>query len=160
MQKTVIENKESIQRQASAYLPSKRRKKQDEPFIHRLQIIQYMITHDASCVQAAKKFDTYPRTILGWLYKLNKTSSVESLREQPGKGRKTSLTPQHNLLIQKALKKTPLKVGLTGDTWTGKTLSAYLIQKAGITLKDRQCQRILQKNGFANKRGRPPQVPE
>jgi transposase len=160
MRKTVIENKESIQRQATAYLPGKGNKKHDDPFIHRLQIIQYMITHDASCVQAAKKFDTYPRTILAWLYKLNETSSVESLRDQPGQGRKSTLTPQHIQLIQKALKKTPLKVGMTGDTWTGKILSAYLTQKAGITLKDRQCQRILQKNGFANKPGRPPQVPE
>jgi len=160
MQKTVIENKESIQRQAATYLSGKENKKHGDPFIHRLQIIQYMITHDASCVQAAKKFDTYPRTILAWLYKLNETASVESLRDQLGQGRKTTLTPQHLQLIQKALKKTPLKVGLTGDTWTGKILSAYLTQKAGITLKDRQCQRILQKNGLANKRGRPPQVPE
>src|ERR1035438_4206237 len=156
MQKTVIENKESIQRQVAAYLPGKGNKKHDDPFIHRLQIIQYMITHDASCVQAAKKFDTYPRTILAWLYKLNETSSVESLRDQPGQGRKTTLTPQHIQLIQKALKKTPLKVGLTGDTWTGKILSAYLTQKVGITLKDSQCQQILQKMALPTSAEGPP----
>jgi transposase len=155
MKKTDIENKNAIKTKIEQFLSETA----EVRFVHRLQIIYYLIQHeDASCITAGELFNVSPRAILNWLKKINETGDLESLRDQPGKGRKTRLTAQQISQIKKALRVKPQKVGLESDKWDGKTLALYINQQMRIPMQGRQCQRLLLKLGFSNKRGRPAKV--
>ncbi|MDR3188024.1 MAG: winged helix-turn-helix domain-containing protein [Prevotellaceae bacterium] len=44
---------------------------------------------------------------------------------------------------------------MSANLWDGKSLSAYISAKYGITLKTRSCQKLLHELGFSLKRARP-----
>jgi len=152
MQKIVFNNKNVIKSQIEAYLKGN----EELRFLHRLQVLHYMAENDqVSCEQAGKLFDTSPRAIFNWVNKINLTGDIETLKDQPGKGRKTQLTQAHKRTIAQALKKNPSSVGISSDKWNGKALSQYILEKTGLTIQERQCQRILHKMGCSNAKGRP-----
>jgi transposase len=152
MKKIVLNNKNSIKSKIEAYLKDNGELR----FIHRLQVLHYMAENEqVSCQQVGKLFNTSPRAIFNWVNKVNQTGDIEVLKDQPGKGRKTKLTQAHKKTIAQALKKNPSSVGLSSDKWNGKLLSEYILQITGITLQERQCQRLLLKMGRSNERGRP-----
>lgn len=152
MRKIVFNNKNVIKSQIETYLKDNGELR----FLHRLQVLHYMAENEqASCQQVGKLFNTSPRAIFNWVNKVNQTGDIKALRDQPGKGRKTQLTQAHKRTIAQALKKSPSSVGLSSDKWNGKSLSEYILQITGITLQERQCQRLLQKMGRSNERGRP-----
>ena len=152
MRKIVFNNKNVIKSQIEAYLKDNGELR----FIHRLQVLHYMAENEqVSCQQVGKLFNTSPRAIFNWVNKVNQTGDIEVLKDQPGKGRKTKLTQAHKRIIAQALKKNPSNLGLSSDMWNGKSLSEYILQITGITLQERQCQRLLQKMGRSNERGRP-----
>ena len=152
MQKTVLLNRHIIKSQIEAYLTGNG----EARFIHRLQILYYLAEHeDQSCISAAKLFNDSPRAILNWMKRVNRSGDIESLKDQPGKGRKTKLTGKQLKQIQKVLQQAPINLGMTNDKWNGKTLSEYVTNEMGVQMQDRQCQRWLRKWGYSNKRGRP-----
>lgn len=152
MQKTIFKNRNLIKTKIENYLT----RNAETRFLHRLQILHYLATHEnQSCITAAEIFNASPRAILNWLKRVNETGDIESIRDKPGKGRKTKLTQSQINQIMKALQNPPDKAGLKEDTWNGKNLSKYITEKMGITLQGRQCQRLLLKMGVSNKRGRP-----
>jgi len=157
MQKTVLLNKNTIKSEIEVYLKSN----EEARFIHRLQVLHYIADNEqTSCEVAGKLFNTSSKAILNWMNKVNETGDIQSLRDQPGKGRKTQLTEKDLQTIEQSLKKHPTTVGISADIWNGKTLAEYVLKKTGIKLQERQCQRILQKMGSANKKGRPKIRPE
>ena len=152
MQKIVFNNKNVIKSKIEAYLKGN----EELRFLHRLQVLHYMAENDqVSCEQAGKLFNTSPRAIFNWVNKINHTGDIETLKDQPGKGRKTRVTQAHKRTIAQVLKKNPSSVGISSDKWNGKALSEYILEKTGLTLQERQCQRILQKMGCSNPKGRP-----
>lgn len=156
MQKTEIENQNVIKSKIKSYLAEKA----EVRFLQRLLILQYLIEHkEQSCITAGEIFHVSPRAILNWVKKVNETGELESIRDKPGKGRKTKLTSAQLDQIKKNLKEGPDKVGIKSEKWDGNTLSKYITQKMGITLQGRQCQRLLLKFGSSNKRGRPAKQP-
>jgi transposase len=152
MQKTIFQNRNIIKSKIESYLTQNA----EARFLYRLQILHYLAVHeDQSCITAGEIFNASPRAILNWLKKINETGDIESIRDKPGKGRKTKLTQSQINQIMKALQNPPAKVGLREDKWNGKNLSKYISEKMGITLQGRQCQRLLLKMGVSNKSGRP-----
>ncbi|HVB02944.1 MAG TPA: hypothetical protein VNE41_04410 [Chitinophagaceae bacterium] len=152
MQKAVLLNPNVIKSKIETYLTGSG----EARFIHRLQILYYLAEHeDQSCLSAARLFNDSPRAILNWLKKVNQTGDIESLKDQPGKGRKTKLTTRQLFQIRKALQKTPASMGIISEKWDGKTLSEYMSKKIGVPMQERQCQRLIHKLGYPNKRGRP-----
>ena len=110
-----------------------------------------------NCSEVARQLGKTPQTIAGWARKLNqgKGGNIEVLRDKIKPGRNTRLSKEDMKCIKDALKQTPAHFAMTSTKWDGSTLSQYLDQKLGITLQIRQCQRILQRLGYANKIGRP-----
>ena len=152
MNKTIFKNRNIIKSKIEGYF----NQNAEVRFLHRLQILHYLAIHEEqSCITAGEIFNASPRAILNWLKKVNETSDLESIRDKPGKGRKTKLTQSQINRIKKILQNPPAKAGFKEDKWNGKNLSKYLIDKMEITLQDRQCQRLLLKLGVSNKRGRP-----
>lgn len=152
MNRTVFKDRNLIKSKIEDYLTQNA----ETRFLHRLQILHYLAIHeDQSCITAGEIFNASPRAILNWLKKVNETGDLESIRDRPGKGRKTKLTQSQISRIKKVLQNPPAKAGFKDDKWNGKNLSKYITEKISITLQDRQCQRLLLKIGVANKRGRP-----
>jgi transposase len=118
-------------------------------------ILQYIIEHDQSSISTAEVFNVSHRTVLNWVNKINETGDIESIRDKPGKGRKTRLTSAQLDQIKKAVNAEPRISGIEADSWNGKTLAQYITNMMGTTLKPRQSQRLLAKLGSANKPGRP-----
>lgn len=156
MRKTEIKNPNVIKSKIKSYLAQNAELR----FIERLQILQYLIEHkEQSCITAGEIFHVSPRAILNWMKKVNETGDLESIRDKPGKGRKMKLTTTQLTQIKRVLKAEPAKAGIKSEKWDGNTLSKYIVQKMGITLQSRQCQRLLLKLGASNKRGRPVKEP-
>jgi len=125
-------------------------------YIKRLQIINYIMENEGvSCNSAAKIFNVSPKAVQNWVNKINETKDIETLRDQPGKGRKTRLTQIQLKKIENVVKKSPEKVGLNAKQWNGALLSKYITQKLDVDLKVRQCQRLLKNYGVPCQTGRP-----
>jgi transposase len=157
MKKLEIDNSDIITAKAKMYL----NKDAEIRFMQRVQIIQYLAENkDQSCIDAGRLFNVSPKAILKWIKKVNETGDLETLREKPGRGRKTRLTKEQVIKIEKAVKGKPQKVGIKAEQWTGELLAQYVTEKLGVEMQARQCQRILQKLGVSNQRGRPIDTPE
>jgi transposase len=57
--------------------------------------------------------------------------------------------------INLALRKTPDEVGLSGNLWDGKTLSAHIKKSHGVSLGTRQCQRMFRHLEFRLRKPQP-----
>lgn len=155
MKKLEIDNRHLIMAKAKEYL----NKDAEARFMQRVQIIQYLAENkDQSCIDAGRLFSVSPKAILKWIKKVNETSDLESLREKPGRGRRTRLTNEQLVKIEKIIKAKPEKVGIKAKTWTGTVLAQYITEKLEVEIQARQCQRILQNLGVSNQRGRPVQT--
>jgi len=84
---------------------------------------------------------------------------LECLWEKPGRGRKTSLTKVQLTKIEKVLKEKSEKVGIKAPQWTGALLADYITNELSVSLQTRHCQRLLQRFGYSNLRGRPMGAP-
>lgn len=147
-----ILNKDAIKTYLDDYL----NQSAESRYLKRLQILSYLIENEeASCNSVAKLFNVSPKAVQNWVNKINQTGNIQSLRDQPGKGRKTRLTKNQLALIEKAVKISPEKAGLKAKQWNGTLLAEYITEKLGVELKIRQCQRMLQKFGVASPSGRP-----
>ena len=152
MKKLEIHNSDIIKAQAKEYL----NKDAEIRFMQRVQIIQYLAEHkDQSCISAGELFNLSPKAILKWIKKVNESGNLESLREKSGRGRKTGLTKDQIATIEKVIKDKPEKVGLKAEQWTGALLAKYITEELGVEMQTRQCQRMLQRFGVSNQRGRP-----
>jgi transposase len=154
MKRTTIKQPEKIRRQIEAYLDST-----DElRFSAKLQgVLLLLRDQDSNCSAVARLIGRTPQTVAGWVRQLNqgKGGNIAVLRDKMKPGRNTRLSTEQMKDIKDVLSQTPAHFGIKAIQWDGNTLSAYLDQKVGIPLQLRQCQRILQRLGYANKRGRP-----
>lgn len=152
MKSIEVLHKDAIKATLDAYL----NQNAESRYIRRLQIINYIMENeDVSCNAAAKIFNVSPKAVQNWVNKINITKDIETLRDQPGKGRKTRLTQAQLTKIGKVVKRTPGKVGLNAKQWNGTLLSKYITQNLGVDLKIRQCQRLLKNYGVEGPTGRP-----
>jgi transposase len=154
MKRISIKQPEKLLRQIEDYFDSTDELK----FAAKLQgVLLLLRDENNNCSQVARQLGKTPQTIAGWARKLNqgKGGNIEVLRDKIKPGRSTRLSKSHMKIIKDVLRQRPTHFGMTSTKWDGSTLSEYLHQSLGITLQIRQCQRILQRLGYANKRGRP-----
>lgn len=157
MRKTTIKQPEKLLRQIEEYFDSSDELK----FAAKLQGVLLLLKYeDNNCSEVARLIGKTPQTVAGWARKLNqgKGGNIDVLRDKVKPGRNTRLSPDQMKKIKDILKEDPAQFGISSTKWDGNTLSEYLDQRLGITLQLRQCQRILQRLGYANKRGRPDQA--
>lgn len=152
MKKLEINNSDIITAKAKKYL----NKDAESRFMQRVQVIQYLAENkDQSCIDAGKLFNVSAKAVLKWIKKVNETGDLECLREKAGRGRKTKLTKEQLVQIEKAVRDNPEKVGMKSKQWNGALLAEYINKKLGVELQIRQCQRMLLKLGVASQSGRP-----
>ena len=113
---------------------------------HRLHAI-LLIAQGMSSRQAAQFLGDSPRTIAYWVQRFE-AEGLAGLADANRPGRPCRLDQEQICHIEKALRKSPLDLGLSVNLWDGKTLSAYIKQQFGIPLGVRQCQRSFRQLGF------------
>ena len=154
MRRTTIKQPEKLLHQIEAYFEST----DESKFAAKLQgVLLLLRDKNNNCSEVARLIGKTPQTVAGWVRKLNgnKGGSITVLRDKMKPGRNTRVSKQQMKDIKDVLKRPPAHFGIQAIQWDGNTLSTYLDQKVGIALQLRQCQRILQRLGYANKRGRP-----
>jgi transposase len=152
MPRLEIANKEMIIARIRSYFEHN----DEAKYIHRLHgVLLFISKPEESCDSIGTLFGNSPRSISNWIKKVNATGSLESLRSTPPSGRPPRLSAEQKAEIKAVLQESPEQHGIAGNLWDGKSLSAYIAERYGITLKTRSCQNLFHKLGFSLKRARP-----
>jgi len=114
-----------------------------------------LVAQGLSCREAAGILGDSPRAVENWAHRFEE-AGFAGLTEGERAGRPSRLSPAHLAQVETALRQTPREAGLVGGgVWDGKTLSRYLEDKLGVSLKARQCQRLFRQLGFRFRKPRP-----
>jgi len=152
MQRLELSSSDEIRAQILAYFS----KNDEAKFIQRLHAILLKIENQKkSCESIAGTFGQSPRSVSGWIKKVNEHGTIEVLRDVKRTGRKKKLGEHELEHIKTALQKDPELSGITTNIWDGKSLSDYIQKTYSVSLGVRQCQRLLRKLGFGSTRVRP-----
>lgn len=154
MKRLTIKNPEKIRKQILEYF----QESDDLKFAYKLQGILLLLDNkDVNCSEVAQIYGSTPQTLANWIHKLNEGEggNIEVLRSKKKPGRSTRISKDQLKNIKDALKKKPTQYEIQSARWDGPTLSIFVEKQLGIKLEVRQCQRLLQRLGYNNKRGRP-----
>lgn len=129
------------------------RRSADARYDHRLHGI-LLVAHGMSCPEVAHLLGDAPRTVELWVQRFER-HGLAGLVEGDRPGRPSRLTPAQLAQVDRVLRDPPSAVGLSGQLWDGKTLSAYVAQQFGVVLGVRQAQRLFRQLGFRLRKPRP-----
>jgi len=147
MRRLTIKNADEVRRQILAYLASD--DEQIQYFLRLQAILLLSQQNGPSSIEVAALYGVARETVTRWVNKLNahEKGDIAVLLDVPKPGRNTKMSKKQLALIDKALMKSPRKVGIQADKWTGAVLSNYLKKRYGIELKIRMCQRWIRRLG-------------
>jgi transposase len=128
------------------------RRSDDSRYDHRLHGV-LLIAQGMSPREVAFLLGDAPRTVEYWVHRFEAKGLV-GLQEGFRPGRPSRLVPEQLAQVQTALRGKPVDVGLSGNLWDGKTLSAY-VQQLGVALRPRQCRHLLRQWKFRYRKPRP-----
>jgi transposase len=128
------------------------RRNDEARYDHRLHAV-LLVGQGMTCPEVAKRLGDGVRAVQHWVNKFE-YQGFAGLSEKPRPGRPSQLTEARLDVLARVLRKRPADVGLTGNLWDGKTLSAFLRKEWGIVLRVRQCQRLFHKLGFRYRKPR------
>lgn len=83
-----------------------------------------------------------------WCHKAN-TEGISAIYDKQRSGRPSQFDAKTLKILERALKKSPKKVGIERTRWDGKIVVEYLQQQYGITIHVRHAQRMIRKLGFS-----------
>lgn len=129
------------------------RRSDEARYDHRLHGL-LLIAQGVTCPKVAHMLGDSIRTVQYWVKRFER-DGLAGLTEGERPGRPRSLTEKQMGKINQALRKTPEDVGLSGNLWDGKTLSAHIKKSYGVVLGTRQCQRMFRYLGFRLRKPRP-----
>jgi transposase len=129
------------------------RRSQNARYDHRLHAI-LLVAQGFSARQVAQMMGDSPRTVAYWVNNFLE-EGLAGLTELERPGRPPRLSEEQVDEIEDALRMSPSACGLAGNLWDGKTLSAFIMQRWGIRLGVRQCQRLFRQLGFRLRKPRP-----
>jgi transposase len=120
---------------------------------HRLHGV-LLVAQGLTCPEVARLLGDAPRTVEYWVRGFE-ARGFSALAEGERSGRPARLSAQQQEAVEEALRRAPREVGLRGNIWDGKTLSAWIEQKFAIELGVRQCQRMFRQFEFRLRKPRP-----
>jgi transposase len=120
---------------------------------HRLHGV-LLVAQGMTCPEVAQLLGDSPRTVVNWVRRFE-SRGFGGLADGERAGRPRRLGEAQLEQVEQALRSTPEAFGLGTQMWDGPTLSAYLRQQFGVTLKVRQCQRLFRQLGFRLRKPRP-----
>lgn len=129
------------------------RRTEEARYDHRLHAL-LMVAQGRRCSEVAELFGDATRTVQYWVQRFEKEGFAGLYdAEKPGRPRRLSEEQVYEVGV--ALRSTPKEAGLRGQIWDGKTLSAYIMKRYGVSLGVRQCQRMFSHLGFRLRKPRP-----
>lgn len=129
------------------------RRSEESRYDHRLHGV-LLVAQGMTCREVARLLGDSPRTVQYWMKRFEQ-DGLAGLSEQERSGRPASLNERQMAVIGRALREAPVAHGLSGNIWDGKTLSAFIEKRYGISLGVRQCQRLFRQLGFRLRKPRP-----
>jgi transposase len=129
------------------------RRSDEARYDHRLHGL-LLIAQGMTCPKVAEMLGDSVRTVQYWVKRFEK-DGLAGITEGERPGRPRVLTEKQMEKISQVLRKTPGEVGLSGNLWDGKTLSAHIKKSHGVSLGTRQCQRMFRQFGFRLRKPRP-----
>ncbi len=129
------------------------RRSEESRYDHRLHGV-LLVAQGMTCPDVARLLGDAPRAVLYWVHRFE-AQGLAGLVEGARPGRPSRLSEKQMIGINRALRRKPREVGLSGNIWDGKTLGAWIYQQYGVQLGVRQCQRLFRQLGFRLRKPRP-----
>lgn len=129
------------------------RRSEDARYDHRLHVV-LLVAQGMTCSEVSHYLGDSVRSIQNWVNAFEK-DGLAGLKDKTRPGRPSRLTNEQMEEIGIALRSSPEDYGLAGHLWDGNLLSEFILQKFGVKLKIRQCQRIFRQLGFRYRKPRP-----
>jgi len=129
------------------------RRSEDSRYDHRLHGV-LLVAHGMSCREVAGLLGDAPRTVQNWINRFEE-KGLSGIVESERSGRPRRLDEEQLEEINMALRRFPEAVGMTGNLWDGKMLSAFIKKEYGVDLGVRQCQYLFRNLGFRFRKPRP-----
>lgn len=129
------------------------RRSEESRYDHRLHGV-LLVAQGMTCPEVAALLGDAPRTVEYWVRGFEE-EGLAGLLEGKRSGRPTRLSERQLQAVARALRKAPREMGVSGNIWDGKTLSAWIERQYGIKLGVRQCQRLFRRLGFRLRKPRP-----
>jgi transposase len=129
------------------------RRSEESRYDHRLHGV-LLVVQGMTCPEVALLLGDAPRSVEYWVGRFEK-DGLAGLLEGERSGRPRRLSEKQMEAVDRILRRPPREVGLSGNIWDGKTLSAWIKQKYDLALGVRQCQRLFRQLGFRLRKPRP-----
>lgn len=129
------------------------RRSSDARYDHRLHGV-LLVAQGMKCPEVARLLGDAPRTVEYWVHRFEE-EGLAGLAEGERQGRPTRLSEEQIEDIGIVIRQSPRDVGLGVTLWDGKSLSAFIQQRFGVSLGVRQCQRLFGYLGFRLRKPRP-----
>jgi transposase len=129
------------------------RRSEESRYDHRLHGV-LLVAQGATCPEVSRLLGDAPRTVEYWVRRFE-AKGLAGLTEGQRTGRPRRLSDAQLQEVDRALRRPPRDLGLTGTLWDGKTLSAWIEQHFQVHLAVRQCQRLFRQRGFRLRKPRP-----
>lgn len=128
------------------------RRSDDSRYDHRLHGL-LLVVNGMSPYEVSEVIGNSPKSIENWINVFLK-EGFKGIREPQRQGRPPRLSAIMDN-IGSDLRKNPRELGYSQNLWDGKLLSHHVMEKYGIVLGTRQCQRIFRKLDFRFRKPRP-----
>ncbi len=129
------------------------RRSEESRYDHRLHGV-LLVAQGMTCPEVAGLLGDASRSVEYWVDRFE-TRGLAGLLEGERSGRPRRLSESQLKEVNAVLRKAPREMGLRGNIWDGKTLSAWIEQRYEIGLGVRQCQRLFRQLGFRLRKPRP-----
>ena len=129
------------------------RRSEESRYDHRLHGV-LLVAQGLTCPEVAALLGDASRSVEYWVRRFEE-DGLAGLQEGERSGRPRRLSAKQLGEIDAILRKSPRQVGLGGNLWDGKTLSAWIERQYGTVLRVRQCQRLFRQLGFRLRKPRP-----
>lgn len=129
------------------------RRSKESRYDHRLHGV-LLVAQKMKCPEVARLLGDSTRTVEYWIRRFEE-NGLAGLREGYRPGRPKLLNDRQIGEISSALQQIPESVGMRGELWSGKKLSAFIELRYGVSLGVRRCQYMFNQFGFRLRKPRP-----
>jgi transposase len=136
-----------------AALQNEIRRSDESRYDHRLHAI-LLVAQGMTCPEVAERFGDSARAVQSWFHRFDE-EGFAGLADADRPGRPPRLSNKQLKEVERVLRVSPRTAGMEANLWDGKTLSAFIQKRFGVSLKVRQCQRLFRQLGFRLRKPRP-----
>lgn len=129
------------------------RRSDEARYDHRLHAV-LLVAQGMTCPEVAARLGDSVRAVQTWVHRFEE-EGFAGLAEADRPGRPSRLNEKQLKVIERVLRASPREAGMDVNLLDGKTLSAFIKKRFGVSLQVRQCQRLFRQLGFRLRKPRP-----